>query len=125
MPSLPECVVAPIVGTVFAAMCSLLVVFWMRTSIVDPVDSRVLKKINDAHEADLEDGIVKKSKGLLAYLYSSMNNPSRGTVKQTHGSTKFCTLCDTNVHEDSVHCIRCNMCVYRIDHHCTSKYRLS
>ena len=30
----------------------------------------------------------------------------------------YCTVCDSNVLENSKHCMQCNRCTYEFDHHC-------
>jgi DHHC palmitoyltransferase len=123
IPSLPFCIVAPIAGTVHAVLIALTMIFWIRTSIIDPADKHVLKKIHDIVESLVEDGKMKKSSGVCSCLYAAMNKPVQTMPKgSSYGSTKFCSLCDSDVHVDSAHCLRCGMCVYRYDHHCSSKF---
>lgn len=123
IPSLPICIVAPIAGTVYVFLITLTIVFWIRTSIIDPADKLVLKKIREIIELFVEDGKMNTPSGCYNRLYDVMNKPTQAMPKgSSYGSTKFCSLCDTDVHMDSAHCLGCGMCVYRYDHHCSSKF---
>jgi hypothetical protein len=123
IPALPACIVAPIAGTVHAVLITLTMIFWIRTSIIDPADKRVIKKVREIIESLVEDGKMEKPSGCGSCLYDVMNKPTQSMPKgSSYGLTKFCSLCDTDVHVDSAHCLRCGMCVYRFDHHCSSKF---
>lgn len=123
IPSLPVCIVGPIAGTVLTFLSLGTIIFWVRTSIIDPADKRVLKKIGEIIEVFVEEGNMQLSSSCGGCLYAAMNKQALAMPKgSTFGSTKFCSLCDIDVHVDSAHCLRCGMCVYRYDHHCSSKW---
>ena len=76
------------------------------TCMTDPIDDKLVRHLKKQmgeggdHGGDVENG-------------DNSNNDDGGD-----DPTKYCWVCQTNVHAQSMHCKFCDKCVTRFDHHC-------
>lgn len=84
--------------------------FTYRCCTIDPVDERLKRYLAHQHNSEkTEDGD---------------NDAADNDCRSNEGSeaarnaVKFCWVCNTDVHESSMHCKFCNKCVKKFDHHC-------
>ena len=92
-PVLPSLATSLILSIIFGVTGLVGVYMGYKASVIDPVDANV--KEAAAHEDDNDDEEV-----------------------EVEANTKFCWVCQTRVHEKSMHCKFCDKCVHHFDHHC-------
>jgi len=82
-----------------------------RTCMTDPIDDKLarhLRKEGEGENKDVENG-------------GGANNDDGDDDDDSNNAddpTKYCWVCQTTVHEQSMHCKFCDKCVTRFDHHC-------
>lgn len=71
---------------------------------IDPIDDRLRRHLSQQN-GESETG--------------NINGESRPVERRDDaGTSKYCWICETDVHESSLHCKFCNKCVENFDHHC-------
>ena len=77
--------------------------FAYQTCKTDPIDDRLRRHLSRKNGGAEQDG----------------DDESRPVERRENDRTsKYCWICETDVHESSLHCKFCNKCVERFDHHC-------
>ena len=77
-----------------------------RTCMTDPIDDKLARHLRNK-EKEGEDNNNDDD------VENGDNNAAAAA-----DPTKYCWVCQTNVHEQSMHCKFCDKCVTRFDHHC-------
>mmetsp|Transcript_35388 Transcript_35388/g.77512 ORF Transcript_35388/g.77512 Transcript_35388/m.77512 type:complete len:454 (-) Transcript_35388:144-1505(-) len=94
----------------FLAAGTLSAYFAYKCCITDPVDDKLarhLKKQRDGNGGSSGSSGDVEAGGTGEEADDDGNDP-----------TKYCWVCQTNVHDKSMHCKFCDKCVSRFDHHC-------
>lgn len=105
-PVLPLAASVP-VTILFVGLGCLAAYYAYRTCMTDPIDDKLAchlkKQMGEGDNGeDVENG----------------NGNSNDDNDNDADPTKYCWVCQTNVHAQSMHCKFCDKCVTRFDHHC-------
>ena len=109
-PVLPLAASIP-VTILFVGLGCLAAYYAYRTGMTDPIDDKLARHLkkqmgDDGNNNDGDD--VENGNG----------NNSNDDNDDGDDPTKYCWVCQTTVHEQSMHCKFCDKCVTRFDHHC-------
>ena len=103
-PVLPHAASIP-VTILFVGLSCLAAYYAYRTCMTDPIDDKLA-----CH--------LKKQMGEEDNGEDAENGNGNNNDDNNADPTKYCWVCQTNVHKQSMHCKFCDKCVTRFDHHC-------
>ena len=91
-----------IVTVLFVGLACLAAHCAYRTCMTNPIDDKLARHLRNKEKEGEDDDDVENG----------------GNDAAAADPTKYCWVCQTNVHEQSMHCKFCDKCVTRFDHHC-------
>jgi len=109
-PILP--LIASIVVTAVFAFVILGACFYgAKAQATDPIDGRLAAHFKNRPE----EGYYRNAPTPMERMFAA---PIEPRILHDDAELKQCWICDTQVHEKTIHCRFCSKCVFEFDHHC-------